>query len=91
MTSLPAPIVKSLNSMPKEMENEAQKVALDAMERLNTEQAMAHELKEHFDRKYSATWHCFVGRNFGSFVHHQTGHYIYFYIGQMGFLLFKSG
>ena len=91
MTSLPAPVVKSIGTMSKELEHEALKVALDAMERLNTEQAMSHEVKEHFDRKFSPTWHCFVGRNFGSFVTHQTGHYIYFYIGQMGFLLFKSG
>ena len=91
MTSIPSAVVKSVGTMSKELELEALKVASEAMELLNSEQAMAHQLKEHFDRKFSPTWHCFVGRNFGSFVTHQTGHYIYFYIGQMGFLLFKSG
>jgi dynein light chain LC8-type len=91
MTTLPTPLVKSVGTMSKELELEATKMAHEVMERVSTEQAMAHELKDHFDRKYGPTWHCFVGRNFGSFVTHQTGHYIYFYVGQMGFLLFKSG
>lgn len=91
MTSIPGAVVKSVGTMSKDLEMEALKVASEAMELLNSEQAMAHQLKEHFDRKFSPTWHCFVGRNFGSYVTHQTGHYIYFYIGQMGFLLFKSG
>ena len=37
------------------------------------------------------TWHCIVGRNFGSYVTHETKHFIYFYLGQIAVLLFKSG
>ena len=33
-------------------------------------------------RKYNPTWHCVVGRNFGSYVTHETKHFIYFYLGQ---------
>lgn len=44
-----------------------------------------------FDKKYSPTWHCIVGRNFGSYVTHETKHFIYFYLGQVAILLFKSG
>jgi hypothetical protein len=33
---------------------------------------------------------CFVGRNFGSFVTVLENHYIYFYIGQMGFVVFAA-
>merc|ERR1712093_882301 len=29
------------------------------------------------------TWHCIVGRNFGSYVTHETKHFIYFYLGQV--------
>jgi hypothetical protein len=42
-------------------------------------------------QKYSPTWHCIVGRNFGSYVTHETKHFIYFYLGQVAILLFKSG
>ncbi|KAF2976243.1 hypothetical protein EK904_002678 [Melospiza melodia maxima] len=44
-----------------------------------------------FDKKYNPTWHCIVGRNFGSYVTHETKHFIYFYLGQVAILLFKSG
>ena len=33
-------------------------------------------------RKYNPTWHCVCGRNFGSYVTHETKHFIYFYLGQ---------
>jgi len=32
-----------------------------------------------------------IGRNFGSYVTHETKHFIYFYLGQVAILLFKSG
>jgi hypothetical protein len=35
--------------------------------------------------------HVIVGRNFGSYVTHETKHFIYFYLGQVAILLFKSG
>ncbi|OXB69546.1 UNVERIFIED_CONTAM: hypothetical protein H355_003370 [Colinus virginianus] len=46
---------------------------------------------DEFDKKYNPTWHCIVGRNFGSYVTHETKHFIYFYLGQVAILLFKSG
>jgi hypothetical protein len=33
--------------------------------------------------------HVIVGRNFGSYVTHETKHFIYFYLGQVAVLLFK--
>ncbi len=32
-----------------------------------------------------------IGRNFGSYITHETKHFIYFYLGQVAVLLFKSG
>ena len=61
-----------------------------------------------FDQRKGATWHCIVGRNFGSFVTHgscspswisareifnivaETKHFIYFYLGHVAILLFKT-
>ncbi len=43
-----------------------------------------------FDDRKGPTWHCIVGRNFGSFVTHETKHFIYFYLGHCAILLFKT-
>ncbi len=58
---------------------------------VNCEQDIAAFIKKEFDKKYNPTWHCIVGRNFGSYVTHETKHFIYFYLGQVAILLFKSG
>jgi len=52
---------------------------------------VARAVKKEFDQKYGGLWHCVVGRNFGSFVVHQSRTFIYFYIGQIAVLLFKAG
>ncbi|KAI9806433.1 MAG: Dynein light chain [Piccolia ochrophora] len=53
-------------------------------------QDIAQHIKKEFDAKRGATWHCIVGRNFGSFVTHETKHFIYFYLGHNAILLFKT-
>lgn len=58
---------------------------------LSALQDVAAYIKKEFDRKYHPTWHVIVGRNFGSYVTHETKHFIYFYLGQVAVLLFKSG
>lgn len=45
-------------------------------------QDIAAFIKKEFDKKHNPTWHCIVGRNFGSYVTHETKHFIYFYLGQ---------
>ena len=62
-----------------------------ALEKFNIEKDIAAHIKKEFDRKFNPTWHCIVGRNFGSYVTHETKHFIYFYMGQIAILLFKSG
>jgi hypothetical protein len=49
------------------------------------------DIKKEFDKKHGPTWHAIVGRSFGSYVTHETKHFIYFYLGQVAILLFKSG
>ena len=61
------------------------------MEKYNIEKDIAAYIKKEFDKKYNPTWHAIVGRNFGSYVTHETKHFIYFYLGQVAILLFKSG
>ena len=64
---------------------------LQAMEKFNIEKDIAAFIKKEFDKKFNPTWHCIVGRNFGSYVTHETKHFVYFYMGQVAVLLFKSG
>jgi dynein light chain LC8-type len=41
--------------------------------------------------QYNGVWHCFIGRNFGTYTIHEQGHNVYFYMGQMAVVLFKTG
>ncbi|KAL3271688.1 hypothetical protein HHI36_022161 [Cryptolaemus montrouzieri] len=77
--------------MSEDMQQDAVDCATQAIEKYNIEKDIAAYIKKEFDKKYNPTWHCIVGRNFGSYVTHETRHFIYFYLGQVAILLFKSG
>ncbi|KAJ6794221.1 dynein light chain 1, cytoplasmic [Iris pallida] len=83
-------ILKSAD-MKEEMQKEAIECAIAAFERHGVEKEVAEYIKKEFDRNYGPTWHCIVGRNFGSYVTHETNHFIYFYLDSKAILLFKSG
>lgn len=51
----------------------------------------AETIKSEFDKRWSPHWHCIVGRNFGSFVTHETKKFVFFYIGDKAIMLFKAG
>uniref|UniRef100_A0A3B3RZ74 Dynein light chain LC8-type 2 n=1 Tax=Paramormyrops kingsleyae TaxID=1676925 RepID=A0A3B3RZ74_9TELE len=68
--------------MSEDMQQDAVDCATQAMEKYNIEKDIAAYIKKEFDKKYNPTWHCIVGRNFGSYVTHETKHFIYFYLGQ---------
>ncbi|KAF3779322.1 ctp Dynein light chain 1 [Nymphaea thermarum] len=78
-----------------DMKEEMQKAAVDravaAFEKHSVEKDVAAYIKKEFDKMYGPTWHCIVGRNFGSFVTHETNHFVYFYLDEKAVLLFKSG
>ncbi|BHF64728.1 Dynein light chain 1, cytoplasmic [Sparganum proliferum] len=83
-------VVKNAD-MDDEMQQTAVEFAATAIEKFQIEKDIASYLKKEFDRKYGPTWHCVVGRHFGSYVTHETRHFIYFYVGSLALLLFKSG
>lgn len=64
MTDHSKAIVKNAD-MPEEMQQKAVDVAKEAMEQFSIEKDIAAHLKKAFDKEYSPTWHCVVGRNFG--------------------------
>jgi len=41
---------------------------LKAIKQFNTEEDVAKFIKEAFEQKYHGTWHCIVGKNYGSAV-----------------------
>ena len=75
-------IIKN-SDMTEDMQQDAINVATKAIDSYNIEKDIACYIKKEFDRKHNPTWHCIVGRNFK--------HFIYFYLGQIAVLLFKSG
>ncbi|KAL1239731.1 Dynein light chain 1,cytoplasmic [Trichinella pseudospiralis] len=79
------------SDMSEEMQAHAIECAQKAMENCNIEKDIASYIKKEFDKRWSPTWHCVVGRNFGSYVTHETKNFIYFYLGQVAILLFRSG
>lgn len=85
------PVVKSNpGDMEPEMLDFAINKALYAQENFNSEKEIASYLKNQFEEMYDPTWHCIVGRHFGSYVTHEKSRYCYFYVGQMGVMLFKT-
>mmetsp|Transcript_46787 Transcript_46787/g.77689 ORF Transcript_46787/g.77689 Transcript_46787/m.77689 type:complete len:93 (-) Transcript_46787:539-817(-) len=83
--------VVKIADMSDEMQVSAVECATQALEKFSIEKDVAAYIKKEFDKNHTPTWHCVVGRNFGSYVTHETKHFIYFYIGQVAILLFKSG
>ncbi|KAL3508115.1 hypothetical protein ACH5RR_033497 [Cinchona calisaya] len=83
-------IIKSAD-MKDEMQKEAVDIAIGAFEKNGVEKDVAELIKKEFDKRHGPTWHCIVGRNFGSYVTHETNHFVYFYLDSKAVLLFKSG
>eukprot|EP01080_Neovahlkampfia_damariscottae_P001553 gene1553-12679_t len=84
------PIIKN-QDMSEELKNDAIEIAKRAMEKNSVEKDIAAFIKKEFDKKHHPTWHCIVGRNFGSYVTHESKYFIYFYLGQVAILLFRAG
>ncbi|KAJ9452090.1 Dynein 8 kDa light chain [Diplonema papillatum] len=76
--------------MKKELIEDAKEFAHQAFENCHKEKDIATQIKHAMERKHHGVWHCAVGRNFGSFVTHETKSYIYFYHHQWAILLWKS-
>jgi len=85
----PKAIIKNVD-MSEEMQQESVDIASAALEKYNIEKDIAAQIKKEFDRRHGPTWHVVVGKNFGSYVTHETKHFIYFYVGQLAILVWKS-
>ncbi|CCE82204.1 Piso0_001917 [Millerozyma farinosa CBS 7064] len=84
------PILKA-SDLPDEIQTKIYELSSEALSNYKVEKDIATFLKKELDHLYGATWHVIVGKSFGSYVTHEQGYFIYFYIGQLAFLIFKSG
>ena len=75
---------------PEEMQARIKQECLTVMKECNTTQEMAEILKKKMDEVYGKQWNVIVGHNFASNLKHIAGNFIYLYIDQLGFLLFKT-
>ncbi|XP_021902100.1 dynein light chain 1, cytoplasmic-like [Carica papaya] len=74
------------------MQHDALQLAAKALDLFEATEStdIARFIKEDFDRAYGPGWQCVVGTDFGSFVTHCHGCFIYFCIGSLAILLFKG-
>ncbi|XP_069651350.1 dynein light chain 2, cytoplasmic-like [Haliaeetus albicilla] len=77
--------------MSEEMQQDAVECAILAIGDYNVERETVALIKSEFEKKYSPTWHCIVGRKFGSYVSHETKHFTLFLVLGGNILLFKAG
>ncbi len=77
--------------MPTEMKTKALEEIHIALSKHSIEKDLATYMKRKFDELYpGTTWHCIAGKGFGCSVAYDTQYLIFFQVGQMFFLLFKS-
>ncbi|PWN28867.1 hypothetical protein BDZ90DRAFT_230875 [Jaminaea rosea] len=82
-------IIKNVD-MSEEMQQITVDIAQDALSKFTLEKDIAAHVKRALDQKLGPTWHAVVGKMFGSYVTHETQHFIYFYLGQTAFLLWRA-
>ena len=83
-------VIKGVD-MNEDMIADAVKTAKEAFAQYTVERDRARHIKQAFDRKYQGCWHCIVGKDYGSYVSHESKHFINFYIDNYSILLFKAG
>ncbi|ONH69833.1 Dynein light chain 1, cytoplasmic [Cyberlindnera fabianii] len=89
MSTNDKPIVKAQDIAP-ELQQAVLDISAKALADHKIEKDIAAQIKKEMDSTYGHTWHVIVGKNFGSYVTHELGYFIYFYIGPYAFLVFKT-
>ncbi|KAF7822777.1 dynein light chain 2, cytoplasmic [Senna tora] len=74
------------------MQQDALDLASKALDFFDVTEAteIARFIKKEFDVNHGSGWQCIVGTDFGSFVTHCSGCFIYFCIGSLAILLFRG-
>mmetsp|Transcript_21375 Transcript_21375/g.42695 ORF Transcript_21375/g.42695 Transcript_21375/m.42695 type:complete len:111 (+) Transcript_21375:40-372(+) len=79
--------VKTPVDMPDDMLKDAITTTIEALsscENFETDgQEVVAYLKRYMDKAWTPNWHVVIGKNFGSFVTHETRCFLYFYTSGM--------
>nr|XP_002127309.1 uncharacterized protein LOC100185458 [Ciona intestinalis] len=79
----------TFSSMEQSMEEVAAEICVKAVVKYGLEEDIAEHIKTTFEARFGQTWHCAVGSNFGSAIHHITNEYIEVSMPQVSVLLFR--
>ena len=89
--------VPRINDMEKDMYRDIEKIARECVEltkeKYKNENDIANYLKKQLEEKYKdrdLCWLVIVGRNFGGCITYKEKVMTYFYVGQIGFLVFAT-
>ena len=77
--------------MSEELKEEIIDLARKALstKELTEEKDYAKFIKEELEKVHTGSWQVIVGKSFGSSVKHDRGYFIYFYIDNLAFLVFR--
>jgi dynein light chain LC8-type len=76
--------------MAGDMTQDAVDCAAEAVAQFTAHTDVARFIKIEFDHKYGAPWHVIVGHHFASYISFEPQCFVYFFIEDLGILLFKS-
>eukprot|EP00442_Polarella_glacialis_P007935 CAMPEP_0115100458 /NCGR_PEP_ID=MMETSP0227-20121206/32585_1 /TAXON_ID=89957 /ORGANISM="Polarella glacialis, Strain CCMP 1383" /LENGTH=108 /DNA_ID=CAMNT_0002495895 /DNA_START=76 /DNA_END=402 /DNA_ORIENTATION=+ len=80
--------------LPDDMLEDAVKTSLAALEEFGKNEAqgpkISEKIKKAFDEKYKPYWHVTVGKNFGCHTVHEKQRFVYFYVDQFAFMIYKA-
>ncbi|RWS26598.1 dynein light chain-like protein [Leptotrombidium deliense] len=76
--------------MPTAMQRIAITSTLQACRVHKTEKHIAESVKQKFDEQFGPSWHCIVGKNWGSCVTHSKQCYIRLLYKKLTILIYKS-
>ncbi|EFO13158.1 dynein Light Chain family member [Loa loa] len=77
--------------MESEMVQKSMAIALEARKQYSLDKDMALYIKQEFERRFGPTWHCVVGKSFGSSFSYEIQHFILLKLNQLSIIIFKCG
>ncbi|GMM38398.1 dynein light chain [Saccharomycopsis crataegensis] len=84
-------VIKSVDMSQELQDYVFDKIAELSKDGEKPEKEVASLLKKDLDENQGHVWHVIVGTDFGSYITHEAGKFIYFYIGERAYMVFKTG
>lgn len=85
-----APTEVKMTTMDPDLVKKAVEIAENAARTATTKKDMASQIKKSFDKLGKGTFQCIVGRDYGSYVNHEPGCFIFMYVDAYAVLLFRG-